>query len=113
MAVNIQPLIQSQVIGSTLAAVFTAVAATRIDAMTLFNPIGNATETITLEWVPHGGATGNANMIASYTLLGTSGGNSATVYELIGQVMGAGDMLYAKGATGALVNLFASGTIST
>lgn len=110
MAVNIQPLIQSQVLSSVLTQVFLAAAPTRIDAMTLFNPVGNAAETVTLEWVPRGGAVGAANIIASYILLG---GGSASVFEMTGQVLAAGDMIYAKGATGALVNLFASGTVAT
>jgi hypothetical protein len=110
MTVNIQPLIQSHTLSNAYVSLFTASAPTRIDAVTLFNPTGNASETVTIEWVPTGGSTGAGNLIASYTLLG---GNSATVYELIGQVMAAGDQIYAKGATGALVNMFASGTVVT
>lgn len=109
MAVTIQPLIQSQTLANSLAVYFTASAATRIDAMTLMNA-GAATETVTIQWVPSGGAAATANIIAKITLLA---GQSASVYQFIGQTMAAGDKIEALGATGGLVNLFASGTVST
>lgn len=110
MSVTIQPLIQSQTLTNAFANYFTAGGYTRVDAMTLYNPVGNAAEVVTIEWVPSGGATGTPSMIASHNCLP---GESFMVYAMIGQTLAPGDRIYAKGAAGGLVNLFASGTVTS
>lgn len=110
MSVTIQPLIQSQTLTNAFVNLFTASGYTRIDAMTLFNPVGNAAEVVTIEWVPNGGSPATASMISSHNCLG---GETFVVYGMIGQTLAPGDKIYAKGAAGSLVNLFASGTVSS
>ena len=84
MSVTITPLIQSQQIASALTSYFTASGNTRIDAMTLYNPIGNAAELVTIEWVPSGGSTGAASKITTHNCLA---GETFNVYGLIGQTL--------------------------
>lgn len=110
MTVAITPLIQSQTLTSAFASYFTASGYTRIDMMTLYNPVGNAAELVTIEWVPSGGATGTPSQITSHNCLG---GETFVVYGLIGHTLAPGDKIYAKGAAGGLVNLFASGTVTS
>ena len=110
MSVTIQPLIQSQQIANAFTAYFTAAGYTRVDAMTLYNPRGNAAELVTIEWVPSGGATGAASIIVEQNCLA---GVPYNVFALIGQTLAPGDKIYAKGAAGNLVNLFASGTVTS
>lgn len=110
MAVQIAPLIQSQVLTSGFVVYFTASGFTRIDAMTLYNPVGNAAALVTLAWVPSGGSIATANQITSHNMLP---GETFIPFGFIGQTLAAGDKIYAEAATGALVNLFASGTIQS
>lgn len=110
MSVTILPLIQSATITSAMASYWAASGYTRIDALTLYNPIGNAAELVNIEWVPAGGSAGTGNRISSHNCLP---GETFSVYGLIGQTFAPGDKLYAQGATGGLVNMFASGTVTS
>ncbi len=110
MSVIIQPLIQSVTLTSSLVSEFTASGNTRIDAMTLYNPRGNPAELVTIEWVPSGGSTGGGNIITEQNCLP---GIPYVVFAFIGQAMAPGDKIYAKGAAGSLVNMFASGTVTS
>lgn len=110
MAVTIQPLIEPQAIPNVSSLLFTAIGNTSIDALTLYNPLANAACKVTLNWVASGNSVANPNIVIEHIM---QPGESYPVYGLIGQVMAAGDKLYAIAATTLLVNIFASGTVST
>lgn len=110
MTVRLQALIQSQVLTNALVSYFTSEGRTRIDALTLYNGIGNAAELVTIEWVPSGGAVGAANITTTHNMLP---GETFNAFGLIGQTLMPGDKIYAKGAAGSLVNIFASGTVTS
>lgn len=110
MAVSIASLIESQVLTNAMALYFTASGATRVDAMALFNPAGNAASVVTVAWVPKNGAIGVPNQIQSHNM---QPGETFVPFGFIGQVLMPGDMIYAMADTNGLVNLFASGTISS
>lgn len=104
------PLIQAYQVPAANTKVYTAQALTRIDAATLFNPTGNAACVITVSIVPLGGSVGAPNLIASRNCLP---GIGVSLFEIIGQSLNDGDMIYAQAATGNLVNLFMSGLQSS
>jgi len=99
-------LIQALQVPAVNTSVFTAQAATRIDAMTLYNPVGNAACLVTLSIVAGSGGAGTANQISSHNCLP---GETYSVFGLIGQSLAIGDQIYALAATAGLVNLLASG----
>ena len=111
MSVTIQPLIQSEVLTNALVTYFTAKGNTRVDAMTLYNPVGNAAEVVTVYWVPSGGTASDAkNEIANHNCLP---GEAFNVFGIIGHTLNPGDSIAAIGTAGSLVNLFASGTVTS
>lgn len=110
MTVTIQPIIEPQAIPAASTLLFTATARTSIDALTLYNPKANAACAVTLNWVPAGSAVANPNITIEHTM---QPGETYVVYGLIGQTLAAGDMIYAIAATGGLVNIFGSGTVSS
>lgn len=110
MSASNVPLIQALPIAATNTLVFTATAKTRLDAVTLYNPIGNAACLVTLSIVTAGGSPGTPNQITSHNCLA---GETYLVFGMIGQSLGVGDMIYAQAATASLVNLFASGLITS
>lgn len=110
MAVQITPLFTSQVITNAWASYYTALAPTRIDAMALYNGPPNAIEFCQIAWVPSGGAIGNANIIQGTQVFPNQ---TWIPFGFVGQTLGTGDMIYALGTAGGLVNFFASGTVSS
>ncbi len=109
MAASIAPLIEPTIVASTVANLFTATVATRIGAFSLMNPSAS-TETVTVYWVPEGGSPATGNIVTKKTLIA---GEIYPIYAMIGQTLAPGDMLQAFGATGGLVNIFASGTLNS
>lgn len=110
MAVTIQTLVAPQAVPNVSTLLFTATSPTSIDALTLYNPAANAACKVTLNWVPTAGSVANSNMTIEHTM---QPGESYPVFGLIGQVMSTGDKLYAIAATTNLVNIFASGTVTS
>lgn len=110
MSASNVPLIQALQVPATNTLVFTASANTRLDAVTLYNPIGNAACLVTLSIVPVGGSPTAPDQITSHNCLA---GETYPAFGLIGQSLRAGDMIYALAATAGLVNLFASGLITS
>lgn len=110
MSASNVPLIQALQVPATNTLVFTASAKTRLDAVTLYNPIGNAACLVTLSIVPAGGSAAAPDQITSHNCLP---GETFPVFGMIGQSLAIGDMIYALAGTAALVNLFASGLITS
>ena len=108
-AVN-APLIQAYQVPGTNTLVFTATTRTRIDAATLYNPVGNATTLVTLSILPVGGSITAVDQIGSYNCMA---GIPVIAFAMIGQSLNIGDAIYAQAGTASLVNLFVSGLETT
>jgi len=110
MTASLQTLIEPQAVPAVSTLFFTATAATSFDAVTLYNALANAACKVTINWVPNAGAVAASNVICEHTVLP---GEVYPVFALIGHILNPGDKIYAIAATGALVNLFASGTVNS
>lgn len=110
MSASIEPLIQAVQVPNANTSMFTAFGNTRIDAVTLYNPIGNAAVLVTLSIVPAGDTPGAGDQAWSQNCLP---GVTYSATGLIGQALGPGDQIYAVAAVAALVNLFASGLVTS
>lgn len=110
MAVTFSPLIQAVQIAGAWTQYYAAAALTRLDAVTLYNPIGNAATLVTLAIVSAGGTILTPNQITSQNMLA---GVTWNPPGLIGQALHIGDSLWAMAGAPSLVNLWVTGTLSS
>jgi hypothetical protein len=110
VGVSFGPLVQAVQVAGAWTQVFDAAALTRLDAVTLYNPIGNAACLVTLAIVPSGGSILTPNQITSQNMLAGVTWNPS---GLIGQSLNIGDTIWALAGTAGLVNLFIAGTQSS
>lgn len=107
MSVIILPIIEPVQIANVATLYFTATLRTTIDKLNVSNPDAATPYSVTLYWVPAGGAPTSANIIQPVRALQPL--ESWDAWPLIGQTLGVGDMIYALASTAAKLNLSASG----
>lgn len=109
MSFLIQPLFEATLVTNAATTFYTALARTRIDAMSVINPSATVTYTFTLHWVPSGGAAATANKIVPARPI--LPGESWIVFPIIGQTLAVGDFIQALASTTNVLNLAASGML--
>lgn len=112
MASPLQQIVKSVALTGTAALLYTSPAGvwTQIVALTATN-IDASSHTITLNIVPSGGSAGTGNVTTP--ALGLLAGTSYNGRNECGQILGPGDALWGAADAPSVVNVFASGLLST
>ncbi len=80
---------------------------TGIDKATVSNPDAATPYSVTVHWVPSGGAVSNANMIIPARFVMPL--EALDLWPFIGQTLGVGDQIWAFANVAAKLNFFVSG----
>lgn len=107
MSVTIVPLFEPTTIAGSATSYFAAPVPTQILKMTVANPNAVA-YTVTIYWVPNGGAAGITNAIVTTRPIQAL--ETWDVWPFIGHVLNTGDFIAALASTATKLVFFASGT---
>ncbi len=110
MAITAQALIQPKYASTTLTADYTAAAKTIVDAFTVTNVSGGASQ-ITVHVVPAGDAPSADNCIVKTRAVAVN--ESYMVTPMLGQVVESGAAIWCVSVAGNALVLFASGRVIT
>lgn len=104
--ITLLPLFEPLQLAAAASPLFTAIAPTRVDKLTVTNTDA-AARTVSFYWVPGGGTFGAANLLVSARPLQV--GESWDVQPFMGHVLAVGDQLFGLASAAGVVNVFGSG----
>lgn len=104
--ITLLPLFEPLQLAAAASPLFTAIAPTRIDKLTVANT-DSVQRMVSFYWAASGGGFGAANQIVIARPVQV--GESWDVQPLMGQVLNPGDQLFGSASVGAVVNCFGSG----